>query len=186
EDIIRILSSGGLIGISLDQRIVGYPADSIGNGIDVFPSDVEYISEADAKIFFGPDPSKVPVYKGSIDDVLTGAEAEDHNTFRHDSHARYWINQVIHVLGVAKSNGMLASALKQICIGSDFDGLINAIDCCETAEGYMDFKAQLSTIMKTKKFWQGTGLKEGDVDVDNFLEALFFENAFNFLQNNFQ
>jgi microsomal dipeptidase-like Zn-dependent dipeptidase len=186
EDILRILMSGGLIGISLDQRIVGYPTDSIGHAADVFPSDVEYIADADAKVFFGPNPVNVPIFNGSVDEVLTGAEAEDHNTLTHDSHARYWINQVIHVLMVAKKNNMLESALKQICIGSDFDGLINAIDCCENAEAFEEFKGQLSRLMKEKKFWQGTGLNEGEVNVDSFLEGLFFENAFKFLEKNFK
>lgn len=187
QDILMILMSGGLIGISLDQRIVGYPADSIGNGADIFPSEIEYISEADAKFFFGPgDPSRIPVFNGDVDDVLTGAEAEDHNTLTHDSHARYWLNQVVHVLRIAKQNNMLALAVKQICIGSDFDGLINAIDCCETAEGYVEFKGQLGRIMRERRFWEGTGLDEGDIDIDGFLEGLFFENAFQFLQNNFQ
>ena len=189
EDILQILRSGGLIGISLDQRIVGYPADSIGHGADVFPSEIEYISEADARIFFGPqNPASIPIFNGDVDEVLTGAEAEDHNTLTHDSHARYWLNQVVHVLKVAKEapDHLLGAAIKQICIGSDFDGLINAIDCCETAEGYVEFKAQLGRIMKENRFWDGTGLNAGEVNVDSFLEDLFFENAFRFLQANFQ
>lgn len=186
EDIIRILNSRGLIGISLDQRIVGYPAESIGHGADIFPSDIEFISAKDAHVFFGPgNPASTPIFNGNLDEVLRGSEAEDHNTFTHDSHARYFLNQVIHILRVAKQAGQLDNAVKRVCIGSDFDGLINAIDCCETAMSYAGFKAQLGRIMREDRFWDGTGLNRGEVDIDELLDGLFFDNAFEFLQENF-
>ncbi|HYF32288.1 MAG TPA: hypothetical protein VD993_14290 [Chitinophagaceae bacterium] len=186
EDIIKILDSKGLIGISLDQRIVGYPAESVAHGIDVFPSEVEYISEADAATFFGPmNPAALEVFDGDFDKVLRGSEAEDHNFATHDSHARYFLNQVIHILRVGKEAGILNEAAKRVCIGSDFDGLINAIDCCETAMTYDQFKRQLKDIMEENRFWNGTGIAKGEVDVDELLEGLFFKNAFEFLKVNF-
>ncbi|HYE55976.1 MAG TPA: hypothetical protein VD996_14090, partial [Chitinophagaceae bacterium] len=187
EDIMQIFRSEGLIGISLDQRIVGYPGESIGHTIDIFPSDVEYIADADAQIFFGTqNPQNLPVFNGNQDEVLKGSEAEDHNMLTVDSHARYFLNQVVHILAVAKKNGHLQKALTQICIGSDFDGLINPIDCCETAESFTAFRQQLSDIMKETNFWDGTGIKKTEIDVDQLLGNLFFENAHQFLLRNFQ
>lgn len=186
EDIMRIFDSDGLIGISLDQRIVGYPADSVGHAADIFPSDIEYISSHDAAVFFGPqNPANIPVFNGDPDKILRGSEAEDHNTFTRDSHARYFLNQIIHILKVAKANGQLNKAMKRICIGSDFDGLINAIDCCETTESYTTFKEQLGRIMRENRFWDGTGLSASEVNIDRLLDGIFFDNALDFLQIHF-
>jgi len=188
EDILKILLSDGLIGISLDQRILGYPTESIGNQYDIYPSEIEYISKAEASIFFGPgDPAQLPVHNIHNDDVLTGDEARDHDEFTFDSHARYFLSQLLHILLVAKNAGYdLQKAITQVCIGSDFDGLINPVDCCESSEEFGDFKKQLLDIMNERNFWADTGFGRNEIDGETLLDGLFFDNAFAFMKKNFK
>ena len=51
EDIETILLSGGLIGLSFDQRILGFADENVLRNVTV-PHDVEYISELEANFFF--------------------------------------------------------------------------------------------------------------------------------------
>src|SRR4029079_15317853 len=61
EDIEVILVSGGLIGLSFDQRILGFADENVLRDVTV-PHDVEYISELEAKFFLGPNPETLPAW----------------------------------------------------------------------------------------------------------------------------
>ena len=189
EDILEILKSDGLIGISLDQRIIGYPAESIGNKYDIFPSDVEFISPADVDFFNNRVPTTVApreVASSDREDVLTGQDAEDHDQLLFDSHARYFLNQIVHILVVAKSKGKLAKALNAICIGSDFDGMINSIDCCPSSDYFDELKDRLRKLLNERNIWKGSTILKREISVDKLLDDLFFYNAFNFLKKYFK
>ena len=78
EDIMQILNSGGMIGLSLDARILGYQEyEEETNSRDDFPMETEYISNFETSFFFG---SGGTVTLGSAfdnDKVLGWDEIED-------------------------------------------------------------------------------------------------------------
>ncbi|MDB5203031.1 MAG: hypothetical protein JWQ27_2440 [Ferruginibacter sp.] len=188
DEILRILRSKGLIGISLDQRILGFPMESVAYQLNDLPYDQEYIADAEDDIFFRgfANPEDIPFYIPK-DDVLSGDEAQVHGEMSYEYHYYYFLNQVFHILAVAKRNGVsVREAGSRICIGSDFDGLINALDCCTTVAQYEEFKNYLRQILTRRpKFWQGLAVKKTDLDVDELLDGIFFTNAYQFLETNF-
>jgi hypothetical protein len=173
-----------LIGISLDQRILGFPTEHVAYHLNVYPSDTEYISKNETLAYFGPhDPKLYPV-NTEAEGTLSGDDVSNQETSFEGIaavHAYYFMNQVIHILKLGKAMGMSYDKVKtKICLGSDFDGLINAIDCCKNATEFNDFKQVLKDITKPKSFWRNTGFKKTDIDMDDLLELIFFKNGVNF------
>ncbi len=189
DEVVRIIRSKGLIGISLDQRILGFPTDSVAYQLNDYPYDQEYISHSEAEIFFRGynDPADVPFYVPG-ENILTGDEAQVHGENSVEYHYYYFLNQVFHILQVAKKAGIsIKEASSRICIGSDFDGLINTLDCCQSAEELDGFKSYLRQILTRRtSFWQPLSIKKSEVNVDELLEGIFYNNALEFLKINFR
>jgi hypothetical protein len=191
EDIIEILKSKGLIGISLDKRIIGFPAVDASYSQGTYPSDLEYISIQEEKIFFDNHiVTKLERMEEDENRFMTSDEAETQTqTTMLEVHPYYFWNQVIQILKVAKDNptkGLtVADASKRICLGSDFDGLINPIDCCKNVTDYNSFKQILKNVASPKSFWTNTGFAKGELDVDVLVEGIFFNNADAFMQKNY-
>ncbi|HTL07981.1 MAG TPA: membrane dipeptidase [Chitinophagaceae bacterium] len=192
EDIEEILLSGGMIGISLDQRIIGFPGDEpILYQQGIYPTDLDYISANEADVFFGPTPpASLPPAAEDNEVVMNFDDAARQNAgFTDQLQAMYFLNQVLHILYVAKHSvrGIgLADGLRSICIGSDLDGLVNPIDCCMSTADYADFKDRLLSIMQRKSFWRGTGFSSSEIDSAALLDGLFFSNAEAFLLQHYQ
>ena len=192
EDILQVIQSKGMIGVSLDQRILGFPADEpLRYKEGIYPTDLDYISRQEAiEFFMNRPPDQCQPGEEDNDVVMNFDDAQNQNEGDTvDLHARYFLNQVLHILYVAKHNpGTLTveDTAKRICIGSDLDGLINPIDCCTNVAGYEGFKQQLLSIMSKKSFWRGTGFSYKELDPASLLEGIFFTNAFNFLEENYK
>lgn len=188
DEIVAILNSNGLIGISLDQRILGYPTENIAYKINEAPYDQEYIADDEDDIFFRGfnNPEDIPFYVPN-GDTMTGDDADNHGQMSFEYHYYYFLNQVFHILTVAKKNGIsLKKAASGICIGSDFDGLINSLDCCTNTEMLGAFKSELrKRIVQRPSFWKSLSIKKEDIDADALLDGIFFTNAYNFLKKNF-
>jgi microsomal dipeptidase-like Zn-dependent dipeptidase len=182
EDIVQILMSDGLIGISLDQRILGFPTEHIAYKWNGFPYDNEFISRFETAAFFGPgNPANLPE-NADADNTLSGDDAMNQEQFTDLVHAHYFMNHVIHILKVAKEAGIgYDKAKTMICLGSDFDGLINAIDCCKDCTQFEDFKDTLRRITDNNLFWQNTGFSKNDIDMNELLELIFYRNGVNFV-----
>ncbi|MFT3933666.1 MAG: membrane dipeptidase [Chitinophagaceae bacterium] len=191
EDIEEIIISGGMIGISLDQRIIGFPGDEpLLYSQQVYPTDLDYVSKQETDVFFGPQPpATIPPGDEDNEIVMNYDDAASQNAgFTDQLHALYFLNQVLHILWVAKKSNRglsLADGLKSICIGSDLDGLVNPIDCCMSTADYADFKDKLLQILNKKSFWRSTGFSSSEIDTNALLDDIFFNNAFAFLQKNF-
>ena len=96
------------------------------------------------------------------------------------------MSHVLHFIKVVQDAGDydIQQALTQICIGSDFDGLINPIDCCNNVTELPAFRKELHRRLKRgKKIWEQAGISKSEVEVDALVEGLFFENAARFLNN---
>ena len=158
EDIAEILSSGGLIGLSLDQRILG-----CGN--------IAREKMSKAETFEGITPDK-PFFAKDPDEGKLTKDAELH--FRH------FCNTIFHITDVARRT--LTGAVnpwKQIVIGSDFDGLIDAVDFCINAKEYGHMAEWIKTKMPAHAQEAGITLP---ADAAVIADDLLYNNAFSFLQ----
>ena len=83
---------------------------------------------------------------------------------------------------IEKNNYDEAAALNQLCIGSDYDGLINPIWTCETANGLEHFKSEFEDNFVAFAKEASVALPAG-FDVRAFTKRLFFENGRDFVLN---
>ena len=183
EDIEHIFLSGGMIGLSFDQRILGFADENVLANVTV-PHDVEYISHMEADFFFGPaDPATSAVWP---DDNGVWASEDFDNldpSLYVDMHRRFLINNIIHILWVANNHPLIdvKKAAAQICLGTDFDGLINAVDCCKEATDLpqlqIDIKEGMINMLEL------IGLDNVFADVDQLLNNIFYTNGKNFVLN---
>lgn len=182
EDIEAILLSGGLIGLSFDQRILGFADENILRNVTI-PHDVEYISELETEFFLGPNPSALPVWTKD-DEIWTTEDFENLDpVFNIELHTLFFLNQVIHILMVAKENVLIGipKAIKQICLGTDYDGLINSIDNCKRADNLNDFKTVALT--KMSELLKKAKLDNEAIDTDALIENIFYNNGRDFVLN---
>ncbi len=182
EDIETILFSDGLIGLSFDQRILGFADENVLREV-IVPNDVEYISDAEAGFFLGPNPGALPVFTND-DEVWTSGDFENFDPSKNViMHPLFFLNQVLHILVVAKKNPLLgvAKAVKKICLGSDFDGLINAIDNCKQVDDLNKFKqlclGKMPGLLKKAK------LDNEGIDVPALIDDIFYNNGKTFVLN---
>ena len=180
EDIENILLSGGIIGVSFDQRILGFADESVIPGLTV-PHDLEYISHLETEFFLGPQPTALPPWPDD-DHVWAAADFEDLDpSLFIDTHRRFLVNNIIHILWIANKHNAIRmhDAVKQICIGTDFDGLINAIDCCKQTTGLQQLKKDMRA-----DILQGIAALPGDangIDADELLDNIFYNNGKHFM-----
>jgi microsomal dipeptidase-like Zn-dependent dipeptidase len=188
EDIMEILLSGGMIGLSMDKRILGYQDfERESNGRDDFPLETEYISNKEQRLFLGS--GKVTISKAfgeMMDKVLSWDEIEEGGVVNPrvgEYHLKHFMAHVLHVIVlVGKNNYDVNTALNQLCIGSDYDGLINPIWICETTNSLERFKSEFEEnfvrFAKVSKVPLPAGF-----DVQAFSKKLFFENGRDFVMN---
>ena len=178
EDIENIFLSEGIIGLSFDQRILGF-ADDNGQTSLIVPHDLEYISHLEAEFFFGPTPANLNVWPD--DNNVWASEDFDvlDKSLHPDMHRKFLINNILHILWIAgkKQSIGLKKAAKQICIGTDFDGLINAIDCCKNANGLKKLKDDMRE--ELAEGLNNNGFQELNTDV--LLDDIFYNNGKNFM-----
>lgn len=158
EDIAEVLLSGGIIGLSLDQRILG-----TGN----VAREKMSLSETFAGILPGS-----PIAVKDPDEDMPIKDA--------DLHFRYFCNNLFHIINVGRrTRGPGDESWKQIVIASDFDGLINAVDFCTDGESY----AQIGEYMRDKM--PGIAAESGFVlpaSLQALIDGLLYNNGYQFLQ----
>ncbi|MEX2591940.1 MAG: hypothetical protein WD426_04140 [Anditalea sp.] len=119
EDIVEIINSNGLIGVSLDVRIVGW------QNMLTKEDQMEYISVEDFKYFF---PEKFHQL-----DLLLPDEVESWLIpIREERHPLSLCFNILHIISVSKLYSE-KNPWDHVCIGSDFDGLINPIINCRNS-----------------------------------------------------
>jgi microsomal dipeptidase-like Zn-dependent dipeptidase len=216
DDILKILESRGLIGLNLDQRILG---------VGEFPG--EYMSPQEVRELelenrpLGEDTTiSMPLEKYSEDYdpslpisfdpnfQLTKGEVESEKNYTHRTNARhvdYLANNIIHIMKVGfrdEYNGKSKSKMNvcdAICIGSDFDGMTDPINLPKAEHGNQIDPENYVTAGKFGKL--KTELKESlrkfmekDEEIktykefipDNLLERVCVLNGWKFLDKNFQ
>jgi len=137
EEIALIIASDGLIGISMDKRIVS------GYQLKIkFPTIMDGNSEETMKRWAEP-----------------------------------FFNQVAKIYQIAR-NKKTSDFFGNMCIGSDFDGIINPLNAYDTAEAFELLSTQLTLLMKN------SGLFPGD-DIDAAVEKIMHTNAIDFAERYF-
>jgi len=178
EDILAILQSGGMIGLSLDKRILGYQAFDQASDYH-FPSEPEYISLAEEKLF---------LFGGTVGQAFNDGRCMSWEQVQESGevalgplHLRHFMAHILHVLTVARNGGYdEQTALKQLCIGSDFDGLINPVDTCDSTDEIYYLKQKLEDSLISFAEESDMGLPAG-FDVKRFSADLFFNNGKDFV-----
>jgi microsomal dipeptidase-like Zn-dependent dipeptidase len=186
DDVIQIIGSGGIIGLSMDQRILGVPAD--------FMLDPNYVGDIYEEDVISP--LEVAEYRkintGTVHDsaILTINDLIDSDDLR-DSvayHAKHFMNQVFHFFKIADDFMIpFEEMATKICIGSDFDGLINPVDGCRDVTKMEKFRDYLITNFKEweREFTELTrGLKISDkIAPKTLMNNIFYNNAVAFLKD---
>lgn len=177
EDILQILSSDGIIGLSLDKRILGY-AD-LDAEVETYTLEVEYISKSESKAFFE---SPQTVFKSNL--CIENKEVDQGgrvNPSVGEYHLRHFMAQIIHIIKVCRREGYdVSKALHQICIGSDFDGMINPIWICDTFDNLQYFRETFEERFVDFADDCGVALPAG-FDVKSFSTDLFYKNGRDFV-----
>ncbi len=186
EDIIAILESGGIIGLSLDKRILGF-SEADSRTVQVYDTtfEEEYISNHELKHFLGADRvgSKMnDFYCITTREVLAGGVVNPEASYYHLCH---FMSHILHLVKVATIYGYdVSAALRQVCIGSDFDGLINPIWCCKDVNDLAKFKKMFIKLFPPYARDNETKVTlPPDFDVRQFADRLFFENGRDFLMS---
>ena len=180
EDILEIINSGGMIGLSLDKRILGYQ-NFEENSQDNFPVEDEYVSYREEDLFL-PTTARAEIGNAIADGkCITWQDVKDGGTVLPNAgfqHLKHFMAHVLHLIVLTGDNA--SQALKQVCIGSDFDGLINPVWCCDNTDQLYYFKQDFKDSFKSFAKESNVALPAG-FDIANFCEDLFFRNGRDFV-----
>ena len=193
EEIVWIVKHGGMIGLSMDRRILGYvdphDNDPTGRRADsLHYVDKEYFSKAEwASLRLG----KKAGYLIEEDDCLTEREVQENLGMSVQRRNEYFYDHVLlqlkHFLQVCHNAGIdLKEAQKHITIGSDYDGMINPFFNMATVQdmpalkNYIlsDFGYYLDDLRDSRKW-------KKQLDIPSFVEGLFYENGYRYIRNFF-
>lgn len=98
------------------------------------------------------------------------------------------LNHIKHYFQVCKNNGIsIGVAQKQITIGTDYDGLINPFLNMPTVKRMADIKSYIR--MNFNYFLKDLDDSEKwaeEVNIDTFVEDLFYNNGYRFVKSRFQ
>lgn len=192
EEIAWIVRHGGMIGLSMDRRIMGYVSkfDDHPTGFDAespFMVDKEYFSRSEWLALQIGDIGDLVNEDDCIlmDDVIQSADSIPQRNNYFYAHVLFHIK---HFLQTCINDGIpLATAQKHLTIGSDFDGVINPFINFQTCLDMPGLKHYIVT--KLKDFLKD--LKDSrqwadQLDIPAFAEDLFYNNGFGFVSTFFQ
>lgn len=164
EDIQEIMVSGGLIGLSLDQRILGF-----GN----VSKEIFSLEEFEPSEF---RPISKPRYHR-----LGGDHHQTAQKLR-DWQIRYFCNNWLHTVKIGMQV-IGTDAWNHVCIGSDFDGLIDPVDDFRSAANYKFVFGRLVEWMPVMA--QAMEIPLAPDVVQRKVTGLVHDNAIQFLQQHY-
>lgn len=164
EDIKEIMDSAGLIGLSLDQRILGW-----GNVSKEHFSEEEFVQSEF-------QPVKRPKYHPYVNPNQLPDEKLN------DWQIRYLCNNWLHVIKVGMQE-IGDDAWNHVCIGSDFDGLIDPVNDFKSAADYKFIFGRLVEWMPLMA--DEIGIPLTSQEVQDKARGLVFDNALKFLQQHY-
>jgi microsomal dipeptidase-like Zn-dependent dipeptidase len=204
EEIKIIAESGGLIGLNLDERILGAKQKKRVDRIEYFspeefnPHDFKkqllrsILAWNPFEIFTDEDrnthdieirlleylmniimhPNQINNFDDMLAEVVRLYNLLPPQTIS-DKGVRHLCNNILHIIRVAGDDGW-----KHISIGSDFDGLINAVDTCKNAAQYISLSDKLVEVLQEMA---------GTIpNIQQKVSDIMSGNAFSFLQRYFR
>jgi microsomal dipeptidase-like Zn-dependent dipeptidase len=174
EDILEIIASKGLIGIELDERVIGIENNQI-----------EYFSKRDLPDEWQNGQPINRLYPSEVLDIDIDIDA--------DEGMLYFCQQVIHIVLVvsnAKRNGNNhfdgIDVWNHICLGSDFDGFITPIQTTKDATALQAlFNNTLFQTLNKMAVLLNTTLGYSITVPDDIVDKLRFNNGFAFMRQHF-
>ena len=161
DDIAEIMASGGLIGISLDERILGFGKVAM-----------ERMSPHEA---FKPSRYQMTIRDDRDVDERVEITAE--------ATLKQFCANLLHMIRMGGAVPGVADPWDHVCIGSDFDGLIDTVNGATSADTLAWLRDQLSTtlpLMAAK-----AGIPMPSADLPSRIHRLFSGNLVRFLQQHF-
>jgi microsomal dipeptidase-like Zn-dependent dipeptidase len=193
EDIEAILRSGGIIGLSMDSRILGYnPTHPTDEDINAFVTDEDVFSRAEFDVLFrnlrtpGSDVNQFRAMQNTDVSDLSKLQGSEDNKFLHVKHI---INHLVHLMVVGQRIGIAPlQALKHVCLGSDFDGMISPVSVAPTIGSYSRLRDRvkssfLTMINEANRFNPGLNLVIPANQVETIMEDVFYRNGRDFILN---
>lgn len=207
EDIEAIFKSNGLIGIALDQRVLGYSeVQLLGNEVvsdNIFLKEVgglELKLVTDTEFISLNEIGSISPYSAissnnsrlieciQTEDITTQNSTDIKNFF----HPRHFYLHVVHAMQIAHLTGTQQGGIsgaeaavrrmltETLCIGSDFDGLIDGLDCCPDTGAIASFRAKF--VDEFGDFMEEAGVSlPGNLTIDFVAERIFYKNGRDFV-----
>lgn len=182
EDITEILNSNGLIGISLDVRILGFQSEF---GIQL-TSDNEYLSTADFQTHF-PQITVKNLPTNNLKSMISENESWLIPT-KEDRHPLAFCFNIIHIIQVALLRTEIGEPWKHICIGSDFDGLIEPLKVSPQVTSLDELEANLIKWLAVaeESYVKENGgkcvlSKKSTAELKTIVRGIMFENGRGFI-----
>lgn len=187
EEIAWIVKNGGVIGLSLDKRILGYIDDISGKGPDEFLTDREYFSMDEWNVL-GLNKDKNFGKLTNDENCLNVDEFTQSQQIWDSFYYSHILNHLKHYFKVCLASGIsIETAQKHITIGTDYDGLINPFDVTSTVEDIGKLRSYIS--LNFKYFLQESDDSKtwaNQIKMDTFMENLFYWNGYNFIKSRFE
>lgn len=206
DEILEIIRSDGLIGIMLDEKRI------LGKRLPEF-TDKMALTHGRDKLIIDPADMNLANYKGvkrkfaqycyqikRLEETLTKLDGNkkkrkqeelkevkrlhrEVRTILRATCCAIFMNQILYIARVVNKQEVWI----HICIGTDFDGVINSLDAYPDASYLTEFKEDL------RKFWNAkinSGKKDFDdfrfgLSVEQILDNIFWENSQRFLKTYF-
>jgi len=209
EDILTIVESGGLIGISVDQRVLGFESllgKVTGSTFKLFGE--EYLSKEEFEelgVEVDELAERMSAHVEAVKDeqVLSDQAKEalfiGEQEFNKRLHTYYFCYNLLHILNVAfqhycelnqgDDNDAIDKAWSHVCIGSDFDGLIDPINSFRNITEWKDFERRLKKHLEDARDYYvkernniHLPIKGKKKDISEYINQLLFTNGKNFVQ----
>ncbi|QCK15182.1 amidohydrolase family protein [Mangrovivirga cuniculi] len=192
DDIEEIAQSNGLIGISLDARILGFENFNKRHNDEEY----DYMSKDDFALLF-PEEAKKIIPLNEIPVEVSEEEGFLGIAGRKERELYLYCFTLLHTARVIdqldKKERHNKSGWDFISIGSDFDGLIDSLKEAETIEDLNDFRKEVRKVIvdaeesykdayDLPKELEIIPRKSGKPQVDLILDKVFSQNGINFVK----
>lgn len=187
DDIVKVLESNGLLGVSLDVRILGFQAQIGLNTGDTS----EYLSTADFQTHF----PHISLQNLPVEKLETMAVEEESWLIptKEDRHPLCFCFNIIHIVTVGYLRGPEGiNPWNHISVGSDYDGLIEPMKVCYNILSIDDLEYNLLKWLPTaaKAYYDENGgvefiqkdLKDL-TKLKSIVKKIMYENGERFVNN---
>jgi len=181
---------GGIIGIIMDQRVLGVGSyGKLEEDVMTF-DDFKWICDRNgfspydyvkgntvaevkrrAKTLRHPKKVKWPTRSPNRLVDTTGPP----KSRKANRHLKYFCCNILHTLDVLVDHGF-SEPWKYVCFGSDYDGLVDAVDCCKTFADMPKFRSRVAKYMRGVNGFQA----RYGISPTAFTDKFFYTNALDF------